>query len=56
LIDIVNRVRETLGERHAAPADADECQFVDLMIALENLVSDAGERAGDTLCVQDDGH
>ena len=56
MVDVVDRPGETLGERHAAAADADQRQLVEVVVALEDLVGDAGERAGDTLGVEDNGH
>ena len=56
MVDVVDRLRQALGERHAAPADADQRQLFDLMVAFEDFVGDAGERAGDTLGVEDDWH
>ena len=38
-------MRQTPGERHAPAADADERQFVDLMIAFEDFVGDSTQRA-----------
>jgi hypothetical protein len=42
--DFVDRGGQPPGEGHAAGADADEGQFVDAAVALDDLVRDAGQR------------
>ena len=54
--DFLQRPGETLGDRHAARAHADERNVVHALVALDDLVSDAGERTADAIRIHYDGH
>ena len=56
LADLADALRQPLGERDAARADADERQFFDAAIAFEDFVGDAGERTTHSLGIHDDRH
>ena len=51
--DVVDRFRDAPRERHAARADADQGEFVDAAVALEDFVRDAREAAGHPVRIED---
>src|SRR5207249_9137685 len=55
-VDVADRAREPLRDRHAAGPDADERELVDAAVAFENLVGDAREGSTDAVGVEDDWH
>ena len=55
-VDLVNRLRNPPGQRHAARPDAHERQLLDAAVALEHLVRDAREGPAHAVGVHHDGH
>src|SRR5215216_4590452 len=51
--DLFERARDAPGYRHSARTDADERQVIDALVALDNLVCDAGEGSRDAIRIHD---
>ena len=52
-LELLDLRRHAGGERHAAPPDADQHQVLDALVALDDLVRDAGHDAPQTVGVDD---
>ena len=51
---LLDQAAQPLGERHAARVDADERDRLEVVVALDDLVRDPGERSCDLFGVQED--
>ena len=49
---LLDQRRQALGERDAARVDADECEPAEVVVSLDDLVRDTGERAAESLGVE----
>jgi hypothetical protein len=55
-VDVVNRLRDSARQRHAAGTDADERQLLDAPVALEHFVRDSRQRPAHAVGIHHDRH